>query len=54
MVEHADVDERERVLEALRELLVALAGRRVAGRVVVRKDQRGGIAGERNPNDLAG
>src|SRR5262245_13553348 len=54
MVEDLDVHERERALERIGEYLVGLAGLGDAGRVIMRKDHRGGVVPERAFHDLAG
>ena len=52
MVERADIDQRQRLLQRLREQLVGPAGLGNAGRMIVRKDHRGRIARERSLDDL--
>lgn len=46
VIKHADVDERQRLAQALRDEFVRLARLRDAARVVVAQDHRGGVPGE--------
>lgn len=43
VVENSDVEKRQRLLQALRDLAVCLAGLRVSARVVVEEDDRGSV-----------
>ena len=53
MIEQADVDQGERFLDALGDQFVGLTRFRDAGRVIVRDDDRGGIALQSQLDDLA-
>src|SRR5690349_816892 len=53
VIEHADVDEGECIAEPPRDQFVGLTRLRYAGRVVVRKDERGRVVLQRLPYDFA-
>ena len=53
VIERADVDQRERLLERLRQQFVRARRLGDAGRMVVRKDHRGGVAFERGLHNFA-
>src|SRR6516162_1197343 len=53
VIEDADTDELTRIAEALGELDVLCARRRVAARVIVSQEQRSGVAGDCRLEDLS-
>ena len=53
MVEHLDLDQRERLLQVARQELVRLARLRHARRMVVREDHRRRVDAQRRLDDLA-
>ena len=53
VIEHPDIQERQRFLQAPRNELIRLAGLEHPGRMVVRKDHRRGVVPQRLPQHLA-
>ena len=54
MIEHADIDQRQRIAQAVGDQFVGLAGFRDARGMIVREDHRRCIAAQRLLDDLAG
>lgn len=53
MIEHADVDQGQRLAQPLRDVQVGVARLRHAGRVIVGEQDAGGVAGDRFAYDFA-
>src|SRR3954468_4899582 len=54
MIQYADIDQRERLLQRLGQKFVGAAGFGNPGGVVVGEDHRRGVVSQRGLNDLAG